>query len=198
MILYCAQALVDRMEKNSDDQKVKLYTTVPVTWLPPSGLKQHVATHIRQFVGNPCQRLFKITLRKSDHVQFKRSLAPHASLISVQFYQVGGSGFWYLQLEKLKETLVPLSSVVCDCASGHYGNLARHTNACRKLNQKSNNNVQTQVDLQSLLILLPVEMRPLNSTLNVSNTIVCLGSQNSVESAFARAVQDGSIIELLD
>ena len=210
LIRYSAQVTIDRIEgggttSSTPQNSINLFTTVP-NWTQVSARGYEIAL----FLKNPCQHQARLKLRKTDHARLQRSLQLYINQgdLSVTSFQEHRGGAWHVRINKLRQRLVDPTTVTCSCmANASYYGGARYL--CRLKSTAQSGGAAAaaaaaaaahgrSVDrktLQDLLILLPVNMRPLGSTAD-QDDIECLGEQNAVDMAFKKAEASGDIIVL--
>ena len=201
MVQYCCQYLLNRIDESTSGASasswVTIYENVRVNL--PFGIDVHGGNSLKLYLLNPCQPDALIKIRKSDHSKIQKSLAPFSHLVRMISHQPGGRGSWHIKLKKLKKKKVLPSSVKCACASyGVYYGYGGNPSLCvLKAGEKKRIQItKDQKQLSTLMRMLPMNMRPQSNALVEAGEIECLGTENSVDMAFKKAVATGDIIVL--
>ena len=207
LIGYSAQVMIDRIEgrgttSSTPQNPINLFTTI-TNWSPVSAQSGAISLFLR----NPCQPQIELRLRKIDHARLQQSLQLYINQgdLSMTSYQPMGAGSWFIRIKKLRQHLIDPTTVTCSCHGFNHGygyGMCRLKStaqsggaAAAAAAAAARGRAADRKTLQDLLILLPVNMRPLSSSAD-QDDIECLGEQNAVDMAFQRAEASGDIIVL--
>ena len=206
LIGYSAQVMIDRIEgrgttSSTPQNPINLFTTI-TNWSPVSAQSGAISLFLR----NPCQPQIELRLRKIDHARLQQSLQLYINQgdLSMTSYQPMGASSWFIRIKKLRQHLIDPTTVTCSCHGFNRGygygmcrlkSTAQSGGAAAAAAAAARGRAADRKTLQDLLILLPVNMRPLSSSAD-QDDIECLGEQNAVDMAFQRAEASGDIIVL--